>query len=366
MDGGSSVSTCKGCGKPLIGRGQRAFCSPGCSNRLNAARRTAAAAARLGGRTCLQCDEPLTRRQQRVYCSSACANRATAPTKRKIDARRCPTCDRPMAGKPAGARFCSVPCYRASRRKAPAVMTCVHCGRQKTFAGREAKRARRQRYCSYACRGAALRTSIERTCATCGKAFAALPSRIAQGRGRYCSVDCYRPARRRLVERVCDCCGEVFARRPSEMRKGARRFCSRRCFVQARKKRQPTFACAHCGKAFQSSPSLRSGQQTFCSRACSHLAGSPTRFKCVACSRWFKSRAWRRPRFCSLSCANRRRSRSQAPGIEARNRLILELHAQRLKAPRISERLWALSAKDPDGCWGLDPPAVRQVIARAT
>ncbi len=53
----------------------------------------------------------------------------------------------------------------------------------------------------------------------------------------------------------------------------------------------------------------------------------------------FEWRAWRKPQFCSLACANRGRVRQRSPEKERRNHRVLELHVEGLDAFRIAARI---------------------------
>jgi hypothetical protein len=88
------------------------------------------------------------------------------------------------------------------------------------------------------------------------------------------------------------------------------------------------------------------------------LDRAPRSFRCRACKSIFLSRAWRRPRYCSIACSNRGRDRQRAPVLVARDGYILELHGQGLKSPQIQE---ALARRDP--AWWATPALIRKVIS---
>jgi hypothetical protein len=82
-------------------------------------------------------------------------------------------------------------------------------------------------------------------CRTCGKAFHAKPSVIANGGGVFCSRDCAhrarwgrphpgkgvaRPERWPAKSAACATCGETF-----QYRGNPRKYCSRPCYVQSQK-----------------------------------------------------------------------------------------------------------------------------------
>lgn len=155
----------------------------------------------------------------------------------------------------------------------------------------------------------------------------------------------------RTVPAVCRQCGANFL---AFRRSG--KYCSRRCYHLARR-RSVTVRCRQCRRRFAVPPS-QAGRR-YCSRRCWRLAVAPRTFTCRACGTEFLSRTWRNPRFCSLSCANRGRVRRRRPGDVARNALILQLHAQGLKAPQIRD---ALAAENRG--WLLEAGSIRMVIAR--
>jgi hypothetical protein len=174
----------------------------------------------------------------------------------------------------------------------------------------------------------------------------------------YCSYACSGLARRRRVSLMCRRCGAEFSVIPSDARR--RRYCSRACFYAPR--RLVTCGRTGCRKQFSVYPSvLAQGAGKFCSRRCVRLAHAPRSFRCRSCKAGFKAPAWRAPRFCSLSCSNRGRERPPDPVLVARNERILELHARRLKSPKIQEEL---ARENP--AWWASTALIRKVISPGT
>jgi predicted nucleic acid-binding Zn ribbon protein len=351
------------------------------------------------GPRCRQCTKPLTW-MQRDYCSRVCFAAARS-TKREYP---CTECGKPVIKKLSTAArrinlFCSRGCYAASLRGHPPVVAgrrtprppCARCGTP-IKAGKQ--------FCSRSCFALARARRIERLCRRCGNLVSITPSRLAAGRGRYCSDSCHRLGRRTQVERVCERCSKRFWIPPSQLKyrparfcgtecaaaasikprvpvrcqapgcgrvrqvterriaSGREKFCSLGCYRRSLAAKRLTISCAQCRRRMAVAPSGAS--RRFCRWRCYRLATAPRTFTCLQCPREFESRLWRDKRFCSLSCANRRR-RERSPEDEARIRYVLELHAEGMKAPAIQT---ALRAKP--WSWWVTAAAVRQVISRET
>lgn len=343
-------------------------------------------------RDCRHCAAPLKAGQQ-VYCSHRCHNDA----RRTAVERICRRCSKPFtvllaAIRQGGGVYCTVACYRLAKATTPAVVVCEQCGTEKAWPGHSPP----GRYCSQQCFGLASRKQVQVECQVCGKAFALHPYRLREGTGLYCSNACRHIGRRRTVQLDCARCGQRFASTPSEVRAGRRycrracffigsevgerditcqqcggtrrvyasraargqKYCSMACYEQTWKPHRLSIRCAYCHTTFEVVLSRR-GKARFCSRRCFGLASRiRTRTRtCRVCRERFTFRAWRRRRFCSHACANR--GRPAATWEAARDRRILELRTEGLKAPAIGERLGA-----ENSAWWTSAAAIRKVISR--
>ncbi len=91
---------------------------------------------------------------------------------------------------PANRTYCSLVCYRASKR--PKRMTggyrqCGLCGKDVYVTASTKKTIN---YCSIKCHDLAQCKKISYTCKTCGKTMKWSPSRTKQHTPKYCSIDC--------------------------------------------------------------------------------------------------------------------------------------------------------------------------------
>ena len=79
--------------------------------------------------------------------------------------------------------------------------------------------------------------TIPRVCETCQADFLAWSYQIRRGTGRFCSNACRGAALRRPANRICDHCGGPFRVGPWDVRTGRGRFCSDACRKIAAKPR---------------------------------------------------------------------------------------------------------------------------------
>jgi len=335
------------------------------------------------------------------YCGRTCAGLA----RQQRVTVACAYCGKEEIRRPSelGAsddHFCTHSHYVAWKRAQVREFTCGYCGERRQLAAW----AKTQTFCSNRCSGLAKRTRVSRVCPMCSTEFDAEPNEVAGGRGKYCSKSCRYEGRRQncAAEKLCarDGCGQVICGNRSTVRKrrycsrrcrwgadggrsewitcqreecrkrklvprsllncGWGKFCSRACYLQSRREARPWVKCDRrgCLKRFQVSPSA-AGRRRFCSWRCQVLSRRPGTFRCPVCRKVEQRKPGRRPKFCSGACRNRGRHRARSPLVVARNQFILELAANKMKSPRISEKLKANS----DG-WGLSPPSIRKVISR--
>ncbi len=80
--------------------------------------------------------------------------------------------------------------------------------------------------------------------------------------------------------------------------------------------------------------------------------------RCEWCKATIRAPEWRRRRFCSISCSNRR-ERRKARRYEERDRRIVDLSAKGLRAPTIAAML---IAENPE--WQTSPGTVRMILSR--
>jgi endogenous inhibitor of DNA gyrase (YacG/DUF329 family) len=72
-----------------------------------------------------------------------------------------------------------------------------------------------------------IKVKISRKCATCGKTFQVIPSKVDR---KYCSSKCCHQNRpNEKVERKCKVCGNIFQIKPSVVKKGFANYCSYKC-----------------------------------------------------------------------------------------------------------------------------------------
>ena len=349
---------------------------------------------------CQHCGQPVRLPQQR-YCSQFCMGQAW----RKRVTIACAYCAEQRERRPSevteGNNFCReehrIAFLRERGERERPTFRCAWCHTVRPLP----RWAKSQTYCGISCQSAARRTSIARECPVCSTTFMAEPNELANGRGTYCSSPCrYRGRRLRCAaEKPCarvGCVGVIegskssvakrrycssSCRYPSgqeafrvitcpcgrqrrvwrhQLRDGFGKFCSRQCYADARRAARPEVRCQYraCRKLFRVSPS--GVGRRFHSWQCFVRSRAPRSYKCPTCGELFRAKAWRKPRFCSLSCANRGRARGRDPVIVARNARILELDGQGWKAPRI----WHQIAEE-NLAWLTSPEAIRQVIHRA-
>lgn len=127
------------------------------------------------------------------YCSKACYGASRS----KQIARTCERCGAGFTTTPwyiehGAGRFCSMSCSSRGRARTPKTAlptaTCATCAND--FAYRPSRNPSPPKFCSKACFGISRRTKIERPCEVCGRAFNAIPSEVAKGKGRMCSRAC--------------------------------------------------------------------------------------------------------------------------------------------------------------------------------
>lgn len=310
--------------------------------------------------------------------------------------RPCMRCGTPFrtAGRRPDARFCTRACADQAKRLAVAERSCARPGCDRSFV--LGPRNPRQRYCSTACSGQARAQQVERTCPGCRERFWVAARRLAAGRGEFCSSRCYgavrwgprqlwtcrgcgvqaersptraaRPYcsqrcyfghRGQATARRCATCQAPIRVAPSVLARGLGKFCSRACYLDSRRRPRVTRECEHCRQAFAVVPSQQ--RRRFCRRQCWQAATAPRRLQCRACRGPLPRRLWAGRHFCSRACANRGRHRERPQELSARDRRILALHAEGLRAPAILQRLGS-----EQEAWGwYTPAAVRQVISRA-
>jgi len=144
--------------------------------------------------------------------------------------------------------------------------TCPSCG--------GAKRPSAQQ-----CRPCYERKDPNSTCLTCGEAFWVKASRV--GLSRFCSVECRRKAPR-VLALTCAQCGGAFHAKPSKMANGGGRYCSRACQGAARSGGNIPCACLECGTRFLAQPAaVARGGGKYCGQACQFSARAvpaPDRF----------------------------------------------------------------------------------------
>lgn len=285
-------------------------------------------------------------------CAGASARKSALP--RYLPCEQCgasfPTLGR--AGKP---RFCSSACFGLSQRTPPVSFVCESCG-QACQRSHAAGGNRQYRFCSRSCASKARRTRFSVPCRECGSAVMTSLTLQASGKGRFCSVTCARRGRRPPKQRPCMTCGVDFSysrgKRPAK-------YCSRACASVSMLRPRTLIGCRQCKRTMQLLPS-QIARRRFCSSHCAGLARAPRRFRCKVCRVSFESRAWRKPRFCSLSCSNRGRQRQRDPVLADRDARILDLAAQKWKAPKIQQQIVSENYE-----WLMTPAAIRQVIHRA-
>lgn len=297
--------------------------------------------------------------------------KAAAARQREIeraDARpRCRQCgEKPAVGR---AGFCSRACAgRSLIRRQP--VACAGCGA--TVLMKPSQVAKGRRHCSWECRRKAWaatggrkhgRSQVERSCERCGGAFRVPPSRAGQ---RFCTRACRFGADGGMRTIACLNCGAPRRVSSGRLRRGNGKYCSRACFGQANVSPVVERRCGRCQTPMRLRPSEI--DRRYCSPRCARLSmRKPRMLRCRVCGVSRSLRTWQRQRFCSLSCANRGRKRPRDPILVARNALILDLHAQGVKAPKIREALIAdpRCVPGPAGAsWRMEPAAIRQVISR--
>lgn len=92
--------------------------------------------------------------------------------------------------RPAGQKYCSLECYRASskpERKTGYYKECGTCGKEIYV---KASGDKAINYCSVACFNAAQSRKVKYMCKTCGKFFYWSPSRSTKHNPTYCSMEC--------------------------------------------------------------------------------------------------------------------------------------------------------------------------------
>lgn len=246
-------------------------------------------------------------RTDHVYCSHRCGTAASyyrKPTPPKHLAS-CAVCDSSFDRRTSSARYCSAPCRAEAdrrrqrtgegrgsknwKRRGPP-RTCEKCGKQ--FHAPPSLIARGGgRFCSYACRGAALRGEananwkprITVTCAVCAKESKRRKPPTPSGAQYFCkscravskpvtvqltapvgvlaNAPVAREAKSQLPAKPCEMCG-------SPIRGHGTRFCSIACRARATKT-GTTVPCEICGKAFYViKATLAAGFGRFCSQRC--------------------------------------------------------------------------------------------------
>ena len=349
--------SCEFCGAQMsltpsqLRRAKGRFCSMACKVASLAAARQ---------RTCPQCGRTRQYRPgQRIgiYCSRDCQ----ALAQRKQEPSTCAHCSAPIRDDPsARRRFCSQACYHASRarRLAPRVtLTCAYCAQ--TFDSIASQAAGGRRFCSVECYRASSGTTIV-SCGVCGRERRVWASQFSHGGGKYCSHQCQGEANRRQRQSVqCERCGESFEQRRTWR---TERFCSRRCFEQRGLATRTEKRCEQCRRRFNVPASLST--RRFCSPTCYRQSIARRKYRCTTCgseNRTYPSRMRHGRHYCSLSCANRGRSRRPNQALLARNARILTLKTEGLTAPQILRALGVEQAE-----WGYYGAAtIRQVISRA-
>lgn len=195
-------------------------------------------------------------------------------------------------------RFCSRPCWYASRadkkgtpRRSRETRACRHC--QQPF---ETIVGKKKQYCSRTCRYASKTVTdlIQVVCEGCGTSME-LRSFEAKTR-RYCSRECANTAHRvHTEERSCLQCGTHFRAIANRQK-----FCSRTCFHRWGTE-QTTITCETCGTVFKA----KMTRQRFCSQACRAAARrTAIQMNCAVCGK--EMTVWRaregRTRYCSKHC----------------------------------------------------------------
>ena len=368
-------AVCEQCGVDFQARvdalraGKGRFCTPACW-RQSITRRPATASCEACGTTF----EPKWQKHGLSrFCSTTCANR-----RRQVAVRHCEHCGTAYQRASRPGRFCTRACSAAAQRK-PAEHVCPECGTTWTDNRQQA------RFCSLACwtavrrrqwaeraglpeppRGQPLRQTL--TCERCEEPFSVVPNRARER--RFCSRSCANHQDRRQ-NITCIICGTTVQVFQSRIDRGPVRYCSRAHRTIGSRGPLVETTCAQCGKhGSQPARQAADSKRWFCSTACYQRAIAPRTRRCRACGVSFRVYPWQARRaelhsgptrrYCSVSCANRRRKVERAPLLGQRNRRIIALHLEGQKAPRI---LATLAGEHTD--WsGIVPATVRQVLAR--
>jgi hypothetical protein len=323
-------------------------------------------------RRCLHCGEVIQpkpgthSRPDRRYCDKVCAARAAAASRRRATERLCEQCGTPFTPSPrqvarGWGRFCSRQCAGAARH--PTLPLCAVCK------VKPVKKSWRQT-CSRECAGIAHRRQVTRPCALCGTTVTR-PRSQAPGARVFCKYEHYAASLRGAgqVAHACPSCGTVRHVSAVRLARGLGRFCNRRCFFQSLKKPRIAQPCLQCQQPMELLPSQR--RRRYCSYRCRAEAHKPRSRQCEACGRIFWTRATSTQRFHSLHCAQRGRPHTRAAALVKREQWILALRQEGLKAPKIRERLMAMTGDDKylalwaSGRESSTNAAIRQIIWRA-
>ena len=190
--------------------------------------------------------------------------------------------------KTRNAKYCSIPCSAASRRKGQEIL-CVYC--KKPFYAKRRKLKQGRPYCSIKCQVSSTNQLARKICQNkdCRKFFMV---RQAEYHSRkYCSTECYiETCRKPPQKQKCLHCGDEFTVRHRKKRK----YCSVAC---ARKSQRKLTVCRHCMKSFWSKHKGR----VFCCPRCRESHKRQSYGNCAWCGEKRTSRG--QESFCSTSCA---------------------------------------------------------------
>lgn len=177
----------------------------------------------------------------------------------------CKNCGKEYYSYKKNSNFCSKECKHNYNN---ILYNCDFCGREFYAPRHKIENLKsgkhKHLYCSRECADKAQYTSVEKTCAYCGKKYYITKS--FSEIQKYCSRKCYDDSRSKnikIVLKKCPYCGSVF-----ETYHKNQIYCSRECSALSQQKRKKC-VCENCGKTFDRIISeVDKNNKHFCSKEC--------------------------------------------------------------------------------------------------